>query len=93
MKERNKERKKSASDGLIPRSLHAVGSYPVIVLNGNVSVEFNGSAGIFEYENDHIGVVVNGMLMRLYGRDLEIVALDTSRTMITGFFRSLSFDS
>ena len=93
MKERKKKLLSAQTEGLLPRSLQAVSSYPAIELNGNVGAVFNGSAGIYEYENDHIGVVVNGMLMRLYGRNLEIVALDTGRTVITGEFRSLSFDS
>ncbi|MBQ6164045.1 MAG: hypothetical protein IK118_03185 [Clostridia bacterium] len=71
----------------------ALCSYPQIELNGNVSAVINGSAGICEFEEDHIGVVVGGMLMRLYGESIEIVSLGPAQTVITGRFDSLSFDS
>ena len=77
----------------ISAARRAVYSYPQIELSGNASAVFHGNAGICEFEEDHIGVVVNGMLMRLYGDSLEIVSLTETQTVVTGFFRSLTFDS
>ncbi len=75
------------------KARETLGSYPLIEMTGNTSIVFGGRGGIFEFEEDHIGVVVGGMLMRLYGEALEIVSLTPVQTVVTGKIRSLSFDS
>lgn len=82
-----KEKTKKHRPPVIPPA----GNAPCIELSGNREVLIEGSKGVLEYAADTVRVNTAGMILSIFGRELNLRCISESALIIDGFITSLEF--
>ncbi len=87
MKQKKSSQEKSRRSGALPPLLNT----PCIELSGNRELLIEGSRGVLEYAPDTVRVNTAGMILSVFGRELNLRCISESALMIDGFIMRLEF--
>lgn len=71
----------------IPASI----SEPCIEFSGNREVLIEGSRGVLEYTPETVRINMPGMILSVYGRELNLRCISASALIVEGFMTGVEF--